>query len=257
MSAPDEPSRVERVGDTVRRPRQRWTPAVHAALRHLRAAGLVEAPLPLGVDEQGREVLEWIPGDPGPGWANVVPHSGLEAMARLLRRVHDAGRGFVLPESMTWADLEAPRSGEVICHGDFGPWNLAWRDGSPVGVFDWDLAYTGDPIDDVAYALDYVAPFRTDELAMEWLAYPGPPDRAARIRVFWAAYSGSQATPEIVEGLVDAVLARQRRTRALATRLAEEGIEPQATWLREGRERVWDEQEEWVLANRAAILAGA
>jgi hypothetical protein len=101
-----------------------------------------------------------------------------------------------------------------------------------------------------------VAPFRTDQLAMTWLGYPAPPDRAARIRVFWEAYSGTAATPARVEELVDAVIARQRRTRVLATRLAEEGIEPQATWLREGRERVWDEQLAWALANRAAILAG-
>jgi hypothetical protein len=252
-----EPSRVERVDGTARRPFQRWTPAVHAFLHHLRSVGVAEVPLPLGVDEDGREVVEWIPGDPGPGWANVVPDDGLRAMARLLRRLHDASRGFVLPEGMSWADVTAPPSGEVVCHGDFGPWNIAWRDGRPVGVFDWDLAYAGDPMDDVAYALDYVAPFRTDELAVEWLCYPGPPDRAARIRTFWEAYSGSFAGPAVVERLVDAVIARQRRTRVLATRLAQEGIEPQATWLREGRERMWDEQLQWVLDHRAEILAGA
>jgi Ser/Thr protein kinase RdoA (MazF antagonist) len=247
---------VQRVGDTVRRPRQRWSPAVHAALLHLRGAGLTEAPAPLGVDEDGRDVLEWIPGDPGRGWENVVPDAGLAAMARLLRRLHDASRGFVLPEPLAWADVTAPRSAEVVCHGDFGPWNIAWRNGAPVGVFDWDMAYAGDPMDDVAYALDYVAPFRTDELAVEWLGYPRPPDRAARIRVFWEAYSGEAATPDRVEQLVDAVIARQQRVREVATRLGREGVEPQATWLREGRERIWDEQQEWARANRARILAG-
>jgi Phosphotransferase enzyme family len=256
VSAEAELVRVRRVGDTARRPLQRWTPAVHVFLRHLRSLGVTEVPQPLGVDEEGREIVEWIEGDPGPvGWANVVPDSGLRAMARLLRRLHDASRGFVLPESMLWADVTAPRSGEVVCHGDFGPWNIAWRDGAPVGVFDWDLAYAGDPVDDVAYALDYVAPFRTDELAMKWLAYPRPPDRAARIASFWEAYSGTAATPAVVEHLVDAVIARQRRTRLLATRLAREGIEPQATWLREGRERLWDEQLEWAVVNRNAILS--
>jgi len=252
-----EPSRVERVGDTARRPFERWTPAVHAFLHHLRSVGVTEVPMPLGVDECGREVVEWIPGDPGPGWENVVPESGLEAMARLLRRLHESSRGFALPEGMSWADTTAPRTAEAVCHGDFGPWNIAWRDGRPVGVFDWDLAYAGDPLDDVAYALDYVAPFRTDELAVEWLGYPGPPDRAARIRAFWAAYSGDPATPAVVEQLVDAVVARQRRTRVLATRLGREGVEPQATWLREGRERLWDEQLQWALTHRAAILSAA
>jgi Ser/Thr protein kinase RdoA (MazF antagonist) len=245
---------VERVGDTARRPYQRWTPGVHVFLGFMRDAGVTEVPFPYGIDEDGREVVEWLPGDPGRGWENVVPDAGLAAMARLLRRLHDASRGFVLPRAMSWADVTAPRSGEVVCHGDFGPWNIAWRNGQPVGVFDWDLAYAGDPMEDVAYALDYVAPFRTDALAMEWLAFPRRPDRAARIRVFWEAYSGTAATPAVVEQLVDAVIARQRRMRVLATRLAREGIEPQATWLRQGRERLWDEQLAWALANRAAIL---
>ena len=269
MSAQNEPLRVERVervefaervefiDGTVRRPWQRWTPAVHAFLRHLREAGATEAPMPHGIDGDGREVLEWLPGDPGRGWEHVVPDAGLEAMARLLRRLHDASRGFVLPEHLSWADSTAPRSGEVVCHGDFGPWNLAWRNGRPVGAFDWDMAYSGDALDDVAYALDYVAPFRTDELAMEWLGHPSPPDRGGRIRVFWAAYSGTEATPARVEELVDAVIRRQRSVRELATRLGREGVEPQATWLREGRERIWDEQNEWARANRAAILSGA
>src|SRR3712207_8027153 len=48
---------VVRVGDTVRRPAGRWTPAVHALLAHLHEAGFRAAPRPLGLDERGREVL--------------------------------------------------------------------------------------------------------------------------------------------------------------------------------------------------------
>ncbi|WP_033432008.1 phosphotransferase [Saccharothrix syringae] len=33
-----------------------------------------------------------------------------------------------------------PAGGEVACHGDFGPWNVVWRDGRPVGVLGWDYA---------------------------------------------------------------------------------------------------------------------
>ena len=55
-------SGVERVGDTVRRPAGVWTPAVHALLHHLHTVGFQGAPRPLGLDEQGREVLTFIPG---------------------------------------------------------------------------------------------------------------------------------------------------------------------------------------------------
>ena len=49
---------------------------------------------------------------------------------------------------------EFPLSGdEVICHGDFGPWNIVWRNGMPSAVIDFDNVYAGDAAEDVAYAL--------------------------------------------------------------------------------------------------------
>ena len=46
-----------RVGDTVRRPTGPWTPAVHELLEFLAVAGLPRIPRVLGVDDQGREIL--------------------------------------------------------------------------------------------------------------------------------------------------------------------------------------------------------
>jgi hypothetical protein len=58
--------RIVRVGDTVHRPVQPWTPATHELLRHLEAVGFRYAPRVLGFDEHGREILSYIPGDSGP-----------------------------------------------------------------------------------------------------------------------------------------------------------------------------------------------
>ena len=52
---------VVRVGDTVRRPAGPWTPAVHALLNHLHAVGFPGAPRAHGLDDQGREVLDFVP----------------------------------------------------------------------------------------------------------------------------------------------------------------------------------------------------
>jgi aminoglycoside phosphotransferase (APT) family kinase protein len=41
----------------------------------------------------------------------------------------------------------------VVCHGDFGPWNLVWRDGLPTGIIDFDDVRRADASEDVAYAL--------------------------------------------------------------------------------------------------------
>jgi hypothetical protein len=53
---------VVRVGDRVRRPAGPHTPALHALLAFLRAAGFEGAPRPLGIDDRGREVLSYVPG---------------------------------------------------------------------------------------------------------------------------------------------------------------------------------------------------
>ncbi len=54
---------VVRIGDTVRRPQRPTSPATHALLRHLADVGFTGAPRFLGVDEHGREVLSFLPGE--------------------------------------------------------------------------------------------------------------------------------------------------------------------------------------------------
>ncbi|GAA1838735.1 hypothetical protein GCM10009682_63820 [Luedemannella flava] len=136
-------------GDRVDRPAGWWTPTVHALLRHLHEVGFTRVPVPLEVVD-GREVLGFIPGESGAdGWRQVVPEAGLRAFAHLLRDFHQASAGFVAPPDARWALADGPaRAGEVICHGDFGPWNVVWRDGLPVGLVDFDFAQPGDPLDD-------------------------------------------------------------------------------------------------------------
>ena len=41
----------------------------------------------------------------------------------------------------------------MVCHGDFGPWNLIWIDGVPSSVIDFDNAHPGPRMEDVGYAL--------------------------------------------------------------------------------------------------------
>ena len=76
----------------------RGRPAVHALLQHLHGAGLDAIPHVLGVDADGREILEYVPGDtadahdPWPAW--VWSDSLLVQVARWLRRYHDAVASF-------------------------------------------------------------------------------------------------------------------------------------------------------------------
>lgn len=228
----DDPHRfVLRVGDTVRRPMHPWSPTVHALLRHLADVGFPYSPRFLGVDEAGREVLSYLPGTSGPaGWAPVVDEAGLVAMARLLREYHEAVRGFHPGADAVWAaHSRPPQAGELICHGDFGPWNLVWHGTRPVGILDWDYAWPNRPVHDIAYALEYVAPFRDDQECLRWLRYPAPPDRRRRLEVFAAAYGLTS-----IDGLVDEVIEQQQRVLDRTRQLAAEGRQPQLSWQAAG-----------------------
>ena len=102
-------SSVSRVGDTVRRRSGPTTPAVHALLRHIRAAGFGQAPQPLGFDDEGREILTFVEGEV---WHDPLPDvvwldRTLTDAASLLRRRHDATVGFEPPAGCVRAVVDS------------------------------------------------------------------------------------------------------------------------------------------------------
>lgn len=250
--------RVEIDGDLVRRPAFPWTPTVHALLRHLRDQGL-EVPEPISCDLRempdggvsGREVVRLVEGVAGAEvWPLQATDNGLRSAATLLRRIHDAARTFENPPDAVWAFRALPGPSPTILHGDPGPWNMAWRDGHAVGLFDWDLARPGPALDDVVYALDYLAPLRNDEDSLRWHGFTAPPDRAARVRIFLDAY-GADISPAAA---VDMMLERKRRTEAEVLDLAGRGLEPQRTWVAGGYLEENAAHLAWAEANAALLL---
>jgi Phosphotransferase enzyme family len=149
--------RARRDGDIVRRPTEFWSAAVHRLLYHLEVA---DFPAPRLVSVEGHEeVLSWIDGESGPsGWAKIVPEAGLRDWAVFLRRYHNAVADYQPPHDSVWSSGPgACGAGEIVCHGDFGPWNGVWRDGAVVGLLDFDHARPASPLFDLAYALEYAA----------------------------------------------------------------------------------------------------
>lgn len=221
--------RVTRVGETVRRPLERWSASVHELLRHLERKGF---PSPRVLDIQGDiEVLTWIEGESGAdSWAKVVPESGLRKWGRFLRTYHDGVADFLPSTESVWSSGPGTcRDGEIVCHGDFGPWNAVWDRDEVVGLIDWDHARPAPFMFDVAYGLKYVAPFRSDTECMEDLGHPKPPDRRRRVEVFCEGYG-----IDVPFDLVDQVSRQQRMTMHTFEKLASEGVEPQVSWVSEG-----------------------
>jgi Ser/Thr protein kinase RdoA (MazF antagonist) len=166
-------------------------------LLHLERSGFDRAPRWLGIDEQGRQVLSWIDGDTFTDRSQMHPYIGdpparvtfadeqVAAAMRLLRRYHDTF------------------GGEVICHGDFGPWNLVWRQELPYAVIDFDDVYRGDPADDVAYALRMFVSYG--------FAAAEPPELVRRTREALNAYGATFDVAAILEREYDLAEERCRR----------------------------------------------
>ena len=238
---------VGRIGSTVVRRTGWWSPAVHDLLQHLERAGFAESVRFLGLDSDGNEVLTYIEGTSGlDAWALVVPEEGLREYARLVRRYHDAVHDYVPAADREWmTEAHGLRVGEIVTHGDLGPWNTVWREGRAIGLLDWDLAGPRPALHDIGYALEYVAPFRDDATCVEELSYPSRPDRARRIGIFAEAY-GLPSTA----GLVDAVIAQQEATLRYTRRLAERGLHPHAEWIANGFEGEQQARIDWSRAHR-------
>jgi Ser/Thr protein kinase RdoA (MazF antagonist) len=193
----------------------------------------------LGADT---ESLRFIPGaSGGDAWYHQHTDKGLASAARLLRRIHDAGQAWKPSYDAVWGAPEISADDIVYCHGDPGPWNFVWNDNTAVGLIDWDYLHPGPRIDDIAYALQWFVPLRSDEFALEWHHFPEIPDRQHRIAVFLEAY-GDLPTFDVVE----AVIARMEATRDLVRQLAEKGQEPQRTWVLDGALDRDNEEIAWV-----------
>ena len=206
---------VVRVGDTVRRPPRENSSFVRALLRRLEDGGFAAAPQYLGRDDQGRDILTYLPGIVPPDLDAAIPDETLVAAAALIKRYHDTTAGSVLA-----------RAQEVVCHNDLSPCNFVFRDGRPVGIIDFDTAAPGRRLQDVGYAL------------FLWLCLgtggPDASEQARRIGVFCDAYA-IEHSGRVVEAIVSAVAANVEHLRS-------DGRHFDAEW--------WQEQLDWIRAHR-------
>jgi aminoglycoside phosphotransferase (APT) family kinase protein len=156
-----------RIGDTVRRPLRPFSLTVQAYLGHLRDAGFTGAPVPLGVDGRGREVLSFVAGQvhrhPLP--AQAAGQEVLAALARLIRALHEASAGWEPPPGAVWGGTPTDEGrvterAELVSHRDYATGNVVFRDGLPAALIDFDLAKPTTRLYDIANALWYWAPFK-------------------------------------------------------------------------------------------------
>jgi aminoglycoside phosphotransferase (APT) family kinase protein len=180
-----------RIGGVVHKQAAPWTPTVHALLRHLEQAGVGGVPRALGFDDQGRQMLTYLPGemigdrDPWPAWAYA--DSTLVQVGHWMRRVHDATAGFVPPPDARWFIDRAMQPGWIVGHQDAAPYNAVMDGDRLAGFFDWDTASPSSREDDLAFSALLWVPLTAPE-AGEQSGSHDDADRSRRLHLLLDAY---------------------------------------------------------------------
>ncbi len=156
---------IFRIEDKIYRPAGPWSLAVHQLFKHLENEGFDSAPKSYGFDDNGNEILSYIAGEVFnyPLTGAVASDEALISAAQLLRKFHDVSSTFVtqaLTKNLQWM-LPSREPIEVICHGDYAPYNVVLQGSQTVGIFDFDTAHPAPRVWDIAYAIYCWAPFKT------------------------------------------------------------------------------------------------
>ena len=216
---------VRRLGTTVRKPATKSTRAVHSFLKYLIHAGYTGCPQAFGVDDKGRQILEYIPGEVVHKAGRNIP-TDFYRVGRLIRAFHDAAASFQPAVDASWDPLTRSDGEEIICHNDLAPWNLIM--GTERWVFiDWDNAAPGTRLWDLAWSAISFPPI-----------VPGCELSHAAIAVR-ALCKGYSLEPSNYGRLVALMARRARAASGLLIEGARMGKEPWARLFAESGDHYW------------------
>jgi len=176
-----------RIGGTVHRTTGPWTAAVHALLGFL-SSRLEHVPRVLGFDEQGREVLTFLPGRVVDIDTESLTPGQIDSLVSWTRSFHEVVAGFGHPGP--WRCPRVPQA-SLIGHNDIAPYNVCFDGDEVAGVFDWDLAGPTTPLMELAFIAWNCVPLWRDI---------GDEASAARIQRICSAYGGVNPA-QIVDGV--------------------------------------------------------
>lgn len=208
-----------RIGDTVRRTAGPWTPSVHALLDHLRDVGFDRAPRAFGFDDEGREILSYLPGEtvgssrPWPEW--VHSDDALLQVAGWLRDYHRAVADFRPPAGAIWREGGTWEPGLVVGHNDAAPYNATWAGERLVGFFDWDFAGPATREWDLAFTAFAWVPLHARRV-VEQEGFTAFGRRPRRLRLFLDTYGWTGPAAEFVRTVQARVTASADGIRRIA-----------------------------------------
>ncbi len=241
---------IYRDGDVVYRPLQNWSPTIHQVLKHLEYFNVDECPKFIGITDN-QEILSFVAGDTYnyPLIGAIASDEALISAGKLLRKIHDSTVSLldqIDVSKQPWM-LEPKEPFEVICHGDFAPYNVALSANTVVGVFDFDTAHPAPRLWDLAYSVYCWAPFKTDN--NDKLGTIS--DQVTRAKWFCDSYG---ATESERGHLVDAMIQRLQALVSFMRKESDNGNASFAENIDQGHLQGYRNDIEYISANKQNIL---
>jgi hypothetical protein len=211
-------------------------------LGHLANRGVAHLPTVLGIDAVGREVLTYLEGHVTDTVEEMLTDSQVVAAMRWLRSCHHAVEDFRLDRAVWRLQPHRLDDDAIVCHNDFGAYNMAFDGDRLTGVFDWDVAGPAYPIDDLSFFAWNSLPLCRPAGSPEWVA-----GRLQLMAASYGEFSGRVILDHVearISGAADTIAAGQAAGDPGMLNLKKVG-EPDRM-----RRRL-----QWVLARSAAIRA--
>ena len=239
-------TKVTKMGSRVLRARHQGSTNVEWLLTVLERRGFRYSPRFVGLSDDGRQILEFME-----GWAGNYPlpaalrsDDALISAARALRLLHEVTSDLATEVLDGWM-LEAVEPYEVICHGDFAPYNCVFDESRLVGIIDFDTAHPGPRIRDIAYAIYRFAPLTAPENAA---GFGSLAEQARRARLFCDEY-GEVNRSQIIEATCRRLLDLVRYMRSQAA----QGATAFQSHLDDGHDTIYLRDVHYLKANAAAL----
>ncbi len=245
--------KIKMYGDKVVRPANEWSSNVHKFLDFIIREGFNFVPKPYGFTENNEEILSFVIGT---AYNYPLPEIFLKddmiiRSAELLKRFHELGKKYikVLHGSEKWM-LPKVDPIEVMCHGDFAPYNVTIIDEKPVGIIDFDTLHPGPALWDVAYAVYRWIPFTSPKNPDH---YDDIDEQIRKVSLFMDAYNAAlqerEALPKVMVQRLNALI-------SYMTAQANDGNEDFAKHLEDGHILIYKNDINYIIKNERKIING-